>query len=121
VLFDTTQLALERAIEGASLRQTALANNLANANTPGYQRVDVDFHTALGRALESGAGTRAALDRTGFSAQADGSAGAVRADGGTVDADAEAAKLAANALEHQAAVQIAATRNAILSIAMGAR
>ena len=44
MLFDTTQLALERAIEGAALRHEALADNLANANTPGYQRVDVDFH-----------------------------------------------------------------------------
>jgi flagellar basal-body rod protein FlgB len=120
VLFDTTQLALERAMEGAALRQTALANNLANANTPGYQRVDVDFHSALGRALEAGSGTAArdSLERTGFSAATDG-AGAVRADGSTVDADAEASKLAANALEHQAAVQIAATRNAILRSAMG--
>jgi flagellar basal-body rod protein FlgB len=118
VLFDTTQLALARTIEGAALRQTALAGNLANANTPGYQRVDVDFHTALGRALDAGTGTRAALERTGFAAQADGT-GALRADGSTFDADAEAAKLAANALEHQAAVQIAATRNAILKSAMG--
>jgi flagellar basal-body rod protein FlgB len=120
VLFDTTQLALERAIQGAALRQTALAGNLANANTPGYRRVDVDFHSALGRALGAGDGAREALERTGFSAATDGT-GAVRADGGTVDADAEASKLAANALEHQAAVQIAATRNAILSIAMGVR
>jgi flagellar basal-body rod protein FlgB len=120
VLFDTTQLALERAIQGAALRQTALADNLANANTPGYRRVDVDFHSALSRALSSGGGTRAALERTGFSAATDAT-GAVRADGSTVDPDAEAAKLAANALEHQAAVQVAATRNAILSIAMGAR
>jgi flagellar basal-body rod protein FlgB len=118
VLFDTTQLALERTIQGAALRQTALANNLANANTPGYQRVDVDFHSALDRALQAGAGTREALERTGFSAATDGT-GALRADGSTVDADAEAAKLAANALEHQAAVQIAATRNAILKSAMG--
>ena len=44
MLFDTTQLALERAIEGAGKRHEALAANLANANTPGYQRVDVDFH-----------------------------------------------------------------------------
>jgi flagellar basal-body rod protein FlgB len=120
VLFDTTQLALQRAIEGASLRQNALADNLANANTPGYRRVDVDFHTALGRALGSGTGARSALERTAFSTQTDGT-GAVRADGSTVDPDAEAAKLAANALEHQAAVQVAATRNAILTIAMGAR
>src|SRR3954462_13277791 len=82
VLFDTTQLALQRAIEGASLRQSALANNLANANTPGYQRVDVDFHSALGRALSSGSGARGALERTSFPAQTDGT-GAVRADGGT--------------------------------------
>jgi flagellar basal-body rod protein FlgB len=122
VLFDTTQLALKRAIEGAALRQTALANNLANANTPGYRRVDVDFHSALGRALDAGTGleSREALERVGFSAATDAT-GAVRADGSTVDPDAEASKLAANALEHQAAVQVAATRNAILQIAMGVR
>jgi flagellar basal-body rod protein FlgB len=120
VLFDTTQLALERAIQGAALRQTALAANLANANTPGYQRVDVDFHSALGRALEAGTGARAALEGTSFATARD-AGGAVRADGGTVDADSEAAKLAANALEHQASVQVAATRNAILGIAMGVR
>jgi len=45
VLFDTTQAALEATIAGASQRQQALASNLANANTPGYQRVDVDFHS----------------------------------------------------------------------------
>jgi flagellar basal-body rod protein FlgB len=118
VLFDTTQLALQRAIEGAAMRQTALANNLANANTPGYQRVDVDFHSALGRALGSGTGARSALERTGFSTQTDGT-GAVRADGSTVDPDAEAAKLAANALEHQAAVQVAHARISILRSAMG--
>ena len=47
MLFDTTQLALERAIGGAAQRHAALASNLANVNTPDYQRVDVDFHTAL--------------------------------------------------------------------------
>ena len=36
MLFDITQLALERAIEGAGKRHEALAANLANANTPGY-------------------------------------------------------------------------------------
>ena len=34
-LFDTTQLGLERAIAGAAQRQSLLASNLANANTPG--------------------------------------------------------------------------------------
>ncbi len=41
------------------------------------------------------------------------------ADGGSVDIDAESAKLAANALDQQAAVSVAKTRNAILRSAMG--
>jgi flagellar basal-body rod protein FlgB len=115
MLFDTTQLALERAIEGAGKRHEALAANLANANTPGYQRVDVDFHGALSAAI----GSRDALHSISFSPARDASAGAVRADGSTVDVDTESAKLAANALEHQAAVQVAHARIGILKAAMG--
>ncbi len=116
MLFDTTQLALERAIEGAGRRHEALAANLANANTPGYQRVDVDFHGALASAIDRG---REALHTVSFAPARDASAGAVRADGSTVDVDAESAKLAANALEHQAAVQVAHARIGILKAAMG--
>ena len=119
MLFDTTQLALERAIEGAGKRHEALAANLANANTPGYQRVDVDFHGALASAIDRGEESRQALDSLSFSPARDASAGAVRADGSTVDVDSESAKLAANALEHQAAVQVAHARIGILKAAMG--
>jgi flagellar basal-body rod protein FlgB len=116
VLFDTTQLALERAIEGAGQRHQALAANLANANTPGYQRVDLDFHGALSAAMEQGGDAVAGVS---FAVTPDASAGATRADGSTVDVDAESAKLAANALEHQAAVQVAHARIGILKAAMG--
>jgi flagellar basal-body rod protein FlgB len=120
VLFDTSQLALERAISGASTRQNALAANLANADTPGYRRVDVDFHSALSAAMgASDAGS--ALNRTGFTPQVDRSAGAVRADGSTVDIDSESAKLASNALDQQALVQVAQTRIHILESAIGAK
>jgi flagellar basal-body rod protein FlgB len=118
VLFDTTQVALERTIQGTSLRQTALAANLANANTPGYQRVDVDFHTALKSALESGADAPADVSALQWSIQKDGTQ-VTRADGSSLDPDAEAAKLAANALEQQAAVQVAQVRDSILKSAMG--
>ena len=119
MLFDTTQAALEATIAGASARQTALACNLANANTPGYQRVDVDFHSSLAAALSGDEGSAAErLHGMSFAPQADAS-GAVRADGSTVDVDSESAKLAANALEHQAAVQVAHARIGILKSAMG--
>ena len=100
---------------GASLRQKTLTENLANANTPGYQRKDVDFHGALQRAMLGGP---AALERTGFAAQQTGD-GAVRADGGTVDVDREQSELAENGLEYQALTSVIATRDAILRTAMG--
>ena len=123
MLIDTTQLALEQAMAGASQRQTALANNLANAETPGYQRVDVDFHGALQAALGNAdpSQRRNALQSLAFSPQADGSVGAVRADGSTVDVDAESAKLAANGLEYLAAVQVAHSRIDILRTALGVK
>jgi len=118
VLIDTTQLALERTISGAAQRHEALAANLANAATPGYRRVDVDFHGALSAALGS-TDARHAVESTGFTTQADRTVGATQADGNSIDVDAESAKLAANALEQQAAVAVARTRNAILRSAMG--
>ena len=118
VLIDTTQLALERTISGAAQRHEALAANIANATTPGYRRVDVDFHGALSAALGSD-DARDAVESTGFTTQADARVGATKADGGSIDVDAESAKLAANALEQQAAVAVAKTRNAILRSAMG--
>ena len=62
MLVDITQLALE----GAGKRHEALAANLANANTPGYQRVDVEFHGALASAMERGEGAKSALHSAAF-------------------------------------------------------
>jgi flagellar basal-body rod protein FlgB len=118
VLIDTTQLALERSISGATQRQEALAANIANASTPGYKRVDVDFHGALAAALGS-SDAKAKLATTSFATQADGTVGTTQADGNSIDVENESAKMAANALEQQAAVSVAKTRNAILRTAMG--
>src|SRR3954468_387982 len=86
-LIDNTQLALERAISGASMRQSVLANNLANAETPGFQRMDLDFHETLAAAMKSDDSGR--IEATSFSAQPD--AQTLRADGNGVDVDVESA------------------------------
>ena len=117
MLFDTTQLALERTISGAAARNEALAANLANANTPGYQRIDVDFHGALASAMGA-ANPEDALKQASFATVTDPTA-FTRADGSSVDVDAESAKLAANGLEHSAAVTIAAARVQTMRSAMG--
>jgi flagellar basal-body rod protein FlgB len=115
-LFDTTQLSLEAAMRGSSLRQTLLTDNLANVNTPGYQRKDVDFHATLQQAVADGQ----PLEDVSFTPAVDSSR-AVRADGSGVDPDQESADLAENALEYQALVQVDGSRTTILQVAMGVR
>jgi flagellar basal-body rod protein FlgB len=116
-LFDITHVALERALSGASLRQRTLSENLANANVPGYQRRDVDFHGALQRALGGG---KPEPERATFAAQTTGE-GAVRPDGGTVDVDREATLLAQNGLEYEAIAAVIKGRSNILRTAIGGR
>lgn len=118
-LFDSTQLALEAAMRGATLRQTLLTDNLANVNTPGYQRKDVDFHATL-RAAEASDASDATLQDLSFQPTTDASR-TVRADGSGIDADQESATLAENSLDYQALVQVDSTRNSILQTAIGVR
>ena len=59
------------------------------------------------------------LATTSFATQADAGVGNTQADGNSIDVENESAKMAANALEQQAAVSVAKTRNAILRSAMG--
>ncbi len=44
---------LEAAIRAESLRQKAIANNIANLQTPGYRSIDVKFEELLAKALDS--------------------------------------------------------------------
>src|SRR5689334_16815563 len=95
-LFHTTELSLTAAMRGATARQQALSDNLANVDTPGYVRKDVDFHGALQAALAAGTTPSAAassLDGMSFAATPD-SSGAMRVDGNTIDVDKESSELA---------------------------
>jgi len=114
-LFDTTQTALETAMRGQALREQALAENLANANTPGYQRRDVAFQDALAAALSGGRGAVEAVRPTTTTDMG----APLRLDGSNVDVDKEAASLARTGLEHEALVTVVSARNAILRTAMG--
>jgi flagellar basal-body rod protein FlgB len=116
-LYDFTQIGLESAIRGASARQSAIASNVANANTPGYRRQDVDFHGALKSAMAS-ATDESSLEHTAFTPTTDGSA-PMQADGNAVDIDVEQANMAKNGLEYEALISVANARLAILKAAMG--
>ncbi len=45
---------LEAALKGASIRQSVIANNIANLNSPGYRRSVVEFEKHLAEAIEAG-------------------------------------------------------------------
>lgn len=94
---DLSARILEQAIDAASLRQRVLANNLANAMTPGFKRSRVDFETELARALANG--TRPDQVRPVIVQETD-SIG--RTDGNNVDVEAESVKMAANQIWHAA-------------------
>jgi len=43
---------LERSLDAANLRQTVIANNIANADTPYFKRSDVQFEEVLRKAMD---------------------------------------------------------------------
>ncbi len=114
LIIDPTQMALEAGMRGAWLRQTLLTNNMANAETPGYQREDVNFQATLRNAM---AGGESSLEGVQF--QPETQPGAAGPEGNGVNIDAESAQLAQNGLTYQAMTQILSTREAILRSAMG--
>ncbi len=56
-MFDSvTFRALDSALDGLAARQRAVANNIANVNTPGYQAQRVSFEDALAASVARGDG-----------------------------------------------------------------
>ncbi len=50
-LFDSNMKVLEKGLDAYSKRAEALANNIANVNTPTYKRKDIQFESFLEKAL----------------------------------------------------------------------
>jgi flagellar basal-body rod protein FlgB len=112
-LVDPTQQLLEAAMRGSWLRQTALTNNIANADTPGYQRQEVSFESALQSAVETGEPVKEMEFQTETVPTETGP------NGGTVSIDEESARLAENGLDYQALTDVLNTRNSIVRSAIG--
>ena len=60
-VFDSVSMvALRSALDGLAERQRAIANNVANLQTPGYHAQRVQFEDALSRAVSHGSGAATA-------------------------------------------------------------
>ena len=52
-VFSRTSIpAMEKSLDAAALRSRAIASNIANVATPGYQRIEVEFESQLRAALD---------------------------------------------------------------------
>jgi flagellar basal-body rod protein FlgB len=112
-LVDSTQQLLEAAMRGSWQRETALTNNIANADTPGYQPQEVNFESALQGALNGGESPTETQFATITEPDEAGP------NGTSVSVDQESAKLAENGLDYQALTQVLGARNSIIRSAMG--
>ncbi len=112
-LVDPTQQLLEAAMRGSWQRQTALTNNVANADTPGYTRQEVNFESTLQSAMTSGQSPEELEFQTELQPEQAG------ANGTGVSIDEESAKLAENGLDYQALTDVAATRDSIIKSSIG--
>jgi flagellar basal-body rod protein FlgB len=107
---DNYQLA-RKLMDASVLRQDAIASNIANAETPGYRRIDVapDFATELQARMNAGdLSTKA--DSIQPSLIEDRHARAVRPDGNSVEIEREMLEMNRNSAEYDFLAEVV-TRN----------
>ncbi len=102
----TNYIAAKTGIDASHLKQQAIASNLANAETPGYKRVDTasSFQEAFNQALNGGDKTE--LKRIKPTIEIDKTAISTREDGNSVDIEHEIVQLNQNALAHKLQTQL---------------
>ena len=104
---DIASTVLSKTLDAAAARQKAVANNIANVETPGYKRQYVSFEEELKLVLErkSGHDRRQALRDLAPVLRTD-TISASRPDGNNVNIDTEIADLAEVALKYRAAATL---------------
>lgn len=100
-------------MRGSWQRQTLLTNNIANADTPGYKREDVNFQATLRNAV----GNEQSPESVEFTTETEPQV--VSPNGNGVSVDQESALLAENGLDYETLSQMMGAENTTLLAAMG--
>ena len=105
---------VDRALDASYLRETVIANNIANVDTPYYKRKDVNFQDVLDDAIDSAkyktidqAVTSINTDDLNPIEYTDAENFSYRIDLNNVDIETENAELASEQLRYQALIQSA--------------
>jgi flagellar basal-body rod protein FlgB len=118
---DNYQVA-RKLLDAAALRQDAIAANIANADTPGYRRLDIapDFAAQLKTSL-AGGGSGAQLRNLEPKLAEDVYARTVRPDGNTVEIEHELLAMNRNAVEYEFLTELVSRNIKQLKLAITGR
>ena len=112
-LGDTALSAMRVALDGLSLRQRTIADNVANIQTPQFLAGRVDFESSLRAALQDGTDPTAAQPSVLRSLEP------TRTDGNNVNLDEETLAMVQTGLRYQLMVNAVNDKFSRLRIAMG--
>lgn len=119
VLRDVTSEALKTALDGLTARQRAVAGNLANVETPGYQPRRVAFEEHLRVALSQAHGKRGLQVVQAVRPEVIQATGPpLRRDGSGVDIEQELVQLAESGVHYQATVKLLSRKLGLLRTAI---
>ena len=90
-------------LQAENLRQRTIANNVANSETPGYRRLDVNFEQELAKLIDSDGSID--LDKLEYDAYSPNET-PVKSNGNDVTLEHEVGKMVTNTLRHNAYVRI---------------
>ncbi|MCA9063967.1 MAG: flagellar basal body rod protein FlgB [Planctomycetaceae bacterium] len=108
---------LGRLISAADVRQKVISQNIANVNTPNYQRLQVDFEQLLLQEMKKTSGSVGPENQvTPVISQTLGQTS--RSDGNNVDIDQEIGELNKNALLQQVYLHLMRTELSEMKMAM---
>ena len=119
---------LDKAADASWLRETAITNNLANVDTPGYKRQDVDFQSVLKRELGQSKytsldkkmrGLNGNLSDLNVSTYTDMANYSYRLDRNNVDVDTENVELASEQIRYEAITASINAQFSAMKAAMG--
>ncbi|MHC4123378.1 MAG: flagellar basal body rod protein FlgB [Planctomycetota bacterium] len=109
---------IEAGISAESLRQKAIANNVANLQTPEYRRVDIKFKELLDKALNSSG----SVDLSEIEAQIyQPKKTAVNSNGNDVSLEIEVGEMVKNTLRHKAYIRLLQKKYRQLELAIDVR
>lgn len=131
ISFDNALGIHQHALQARVQRAEVLANNLANADTPGYKARDIDFQAMMQQAQSDSAGFGMNTTHSGHIASGSGTPGVASdndllyrtphqpsVDGNTVDAQQEQSRFMRNAMDYQASFQFLNSKFSGLSKAL---